>query len=565
MEPSTKQWIVENISVDYQKVVQLNTVQNPEDKPFQSLYAARKLLEQMKIKLEEFSETSGKDTSVLHGVVLSVVLYQLGRNHMDCDETSTGEDFLEKSYKLICKVEDKVVATSCHILVCHQLAVMWASRSEHDKALDLLLDAKAIYEAYNIPLYPLGEHELLSGLQDPLSEDKRKKKFESLHTHTLYYLAQTYGNLGKPALSAAYCHTTLGRQISSRQYDAIEWCLNCATLSQYYLNTDNYRQARHCLASSEHILLEYLSQGKEKEDEMLEKIQQTKADVARCWIKYCIALLKYSQQIKEEDGADVLKAREDDFKPFPGLDVSAIESGVPCSPIDNFDVAKNLFLFGQKCVETAKHFFTLEWHATDNVNIIQDHSQLFKHLIFFEPALERKCRMYKRRVDMLENLLKELNPQHYLVLMRQLYFEVGIICSEMADCKITLTSDSERPTPHAVLKINKLIAQSLKHFNSYINSFQDHSGRLPDKFDKECLRSILSAKFWIARLHSKVIAVDPRVQLDSTKKSLENYQWIVTYHKANPADVEACFAEELKMCREMVDLLPHKLAKMSLA
>ena len=562
MELNIKQWIVDNISVDYQKVLQLNVEQNPEDKPFQSLYAARKLLEQIKGRFEEFSEILHKDLSVLRGTVL----YQLGTNCVDCDETSLGAGFLEESYKLLSKVEDKVMSMTCCILACHQLAVIWTSRSEHEKALNQLLDAKAMYDTYNTPLYPLDQHELLSGLQDPLNEDKRNMRFESLHTHTLYYLAQTYGNLGKAALSADYCHTTLGRQIMSKQYDAIEWSLNCATLSQYYLNTDNYRQARHCLASAEHILMEYISKGEEKEDELMEKIQQTKADIARCWIKYCIALLKYSQQLKEEGEAqNVLKAREDDFKPFVGVDVSAIESEVPYSPIDNFDAARNVFLFGQKCVESAKRFFTLEWHATDNVSIVQDHSQLFKYLIFFEPGLDRKCRMYKRRTDMLEDLLKELNPQHYLVLVRQLFFEVAIIYSEMADCKITIVSDTEKPTSHSVLKINKLIGQSLKHFNSFINSFQDHSGRLPDKFDKECLRSILSTKFWIARLHSKMIVVSPQTQLENTKKSLENYQWIVTYHKANPVDVEGCFAEELKMCQEMVDLLPHKLTKMSQA
>lgn len=562
MELNLKQWIVDNVSVDYQKVLELNVQQNPEEEPFRSLYAARKLLEQIKGRFEEFSETLHKELSVLQGTVL----YQLGRNYVDCDETSLGADFLEESYKLLRKVEDKVVSTTCCILACHQLAVIWASRSEHEKALNQLLDAKTMYEAYNTPLYPLDQHELLSGLQDALNEEKRKMRFESLHTHTLYYLAQTYGNLGKAAFSANYCHTTLGRQIMSKQYDAIEWSLNCATLSQYYLNTDNYRQARHCLASSEHILMEYISKGEEKQDEMMEKIHQTKADIARCWIKYCIALLKYSQQLKEEGEAqNVLKAREDDFKPFVGVDVSAVESEVPYSPIDNFDAARSVFLFGQKCVESAKRFFTLEWHATDSVSIVQDHSQLFKYLIFFEPGLDRKCRMYKRRTDMLEDILKELNPQHYLVLMRQLFFEVAIIYSEMADCKITIVSDTEKPTSHSVLKINKLIGQSLKHFESFINSFQDHSGRLPVKFDKECLRSILSAKFWVARLHSKMIVASPQAQLENTKKSLENYQWIVTYHKANPADVETCFAEELKMCQEMVDLLPHKLTKMSLA
>ena len=104
---------------------------------------------------------------------------------------------------------------------------------------------------------------------------------------------------------------------------------------------------------------------------------------------------------------------------------------------------------------------------------------------------------------------------------------------------------TEKPTSHSILK---LIGQSLKHFNGFINSFQDHSGRLPVKFDKECLRSILSAKFCSSSFQN-----DSHKPTGTIRKPLENYQWIVTYHKANPVDVEGCFAKELKMCQEMVD------------
>jgi len=562
MEDNVKQWVLDNVSTEYNTVLRLLAEQSPDNEPYKSLYAARKVLQEISNKLDKRSGIQGEELAILQGTVL----FQLGKNHAECDELSTGEDFLKRALEILGKVEDKVKSVTVYILTCHQLAVLQASRSEHEHALKFLLDAKTSHDNYKDKSHPYEEHELLLGPQNPIAEDKRKEQFERLHTHTLYYLAQTYESLGKASIAASYCFTTLERQLTSRQYDAIDWSLNCATLSQYYLNTDNYKQARHCLACSEHVLTEYMERGEEKDDGIVEKMQQTKADVARCWVKYCIALLRYSQQLKEEGGVqDVLKAREEDFNPFTCIDASSIELGVPCSPVDAFDAARSLFLFGQKCVDSAKCFFSLEWHASDNVSIIQDHSQLFKHLIFFEAELERKCRMYKRRADMMEGLLKQLNPQHYLVLMRQLMFEAGIIYSEMADCKITLAGDSEKPTTHAILKINKLISQSLKHFDSFINSFQDHSGKLPDRFDEQCLRSILSAKFWIARLHSKVVTANPQTQVDHQRKSLENYQWIVAYHKAYPAEVERCFAEELKMCKEMTELLPHKLDKMSLA
>ena len=44
----------------------------------------------------------------------------------------------------------------------------------------------------------------------------------------------------------------------------------------------------------------------------------------------------------------------------------------------------------------------MEGHVTDHVEILQDHSALFRTLAFFEEDLEARCKMHKRRIDMLE-------------------------------------------------------------------------------------------------------------------------------------------------------------------
>lgn len=44
----------------------------------------------------------------------------------------------------------------------------------------------------------------------------------------------------------------------------------------------------------------------------------------------------------------------------------------------------------------------MEGHVTDHVEILQDHSSLFRILAFFEEDLEARCKMHKRRIDMLE-------------------------------------------------------------------------------------------------------------------------------------------------------------------
>lgn len=91
-------------------------------------------------------------------------------------------------------------------------------------------------------------------------EDERQALFESLHTHTLYYLAQVYGKLEMSMESAGYCHVTLKRQLETKQYDQIEWSLNCATLAQYYLTVHDYVSARHCLGKDMYSL-EVAGQG----------------------------------------------------------------------------------------------------------------------------------------------------------------------------------------------------------------------------------------------------------------------------------------------------------------
>ena len=57
-------------------------------------------------------------------------------------------------------------------------------------------------------------------------------------THSYYYLAQVHGKLGHAKKSAELCHTTLARQLRYDRYEAVDWCANCATLSQFYINQD---------------------------------------------------------------------------------------------------------------------------------------------------------------------------------------------------------------------------------------------------------------------------------------------------------------------------------------
>ena len=87
------------------------------------------------------------------------------------------------------------------------------------------------------------------------SDLERQRDFSATFTHTLYYLAQVNAALGNSEKGAMYCHTTLLRQLETEQYDPVDWALNCATLSQYYITQGNYMLSRHCLGTSKDSII----------------------------------------------------------------------------------------------------------------------------------------------------------------------------------------------------------------------------------------------------------------------------------------------------------------------
>lgn len=48
----------------------------------------------------------------------------------------------------------------------------------------------------------------------------------------------------------------------------------------------------------------------------------------------------------------------------------------------------------------------------------------------------RQCKMHKRRVDLLEGVVKELNPTYFLTNCQELWFELGETYNDMLDTKL---------------------------------------------------------------------------------------------------------------------------------
>lgn len=115
-------------------------------------------------------------------------------------------------------------------------------------------------------------------------------------------------------------------------------------------------------------------------------------------------------------------------------------------------------------------------------------------------------------------------------------------------------------------KINEMIKNSLEYFNKFLDTMkvQPARDRLPDKFDEHNIRPALLAKFYIGRLYSKFIEIEPSRKLENMKQTLDSYSYLVAYCDRFEAETRHMI-NEYNVCKEMVFLLPKEMEKVRLA
>ena len=635
--------------------------------------------------------------------VKHLYLHIAGINYTSTDESSTGEEHLQKCLE---KMEDfklSLKGTGIYLDALNNMGILYTGRRKPEDALEYFKQAELLYIDFKnvIGGAPLMVDEILSPPTDDKDklEFERAKMLESTYTHTLYYFAQVYQQLGQADVSAQYCHFTLQRQLETTDLDSLDWSLQAATLSQFYMTEREFSMSRHCLASAEVIFAQAEANNVNCPDEMKEKIQQARADIQRCWIKYALGLLEYSKEKQlealasqsensegetdvtsesatsgtksnasasvsdrassnasssqgrsasctstprndenetenienneAEENVESIEVKENDTESSQpkeegnagspneessevnenvseqvdendqneeahdenktdksildseerrrrerekqvherfNLETTSHEEKITDKPTLTFDEARVIFLFVKDLIGKAKEFYKLEYHCPDYVAIVQDHSMSFKLLSYFEIDLERQCKMHKRRVDMLTEVLKELSQQYYLLICRQLMFEIADTYSAMYDLKLAIleaSGEGVRPTPHHVKKLNALASDSIKYYQEYLNTLKGGKPVYPNEFPTNDVRPGLIAMFCMGRLFSKFLTGDVQTRLLNIKKSKDCYQFLVDYCKRNPTAVKLVVSE-LEICKEMVQLLPAKMEKIRL-
>lgn len=560
----------------YEKAVKLvneESKNDPPTEPYRSHYTARDLLIGLKENLEKSieNEEPNSENQFTYKVILAFVYRDLGRIYVFTEESPIGEKHLRQCLQSIEDDRMKPEAIISYVGALNELGIVHSNRQESKEAFEVLKKSENAYNEFKAS----GENAMtitdIFGTKEEVEEGKGPTELESLYTLCTFYMAQVYSHLGELEKSAEYCHQTLRRQLSAKSYEHIDFALNAATLSQYYLGVNMFREARHHLAAATMIMSQHETKlaaeemNEEQKAAALENFQHRYADIARCWAKYGLALLVASKErlYSDDEGklaSDVKKLTVGpNMYKFPDLDLGTYEKCVTADYCLTFDDAKLIYHFVIKWLDLSKEYYTADKEATEYAKIITDYAELYQHMAFFEEDPTNQARMHKRRANYFEDLLNLLNPTFYLAICRECWYGAGLAYSAMLDIKLDVIKAHSTPTPQEIHKINQICLKAIKHFESFEKSHmnKEKTELMPNLTSEEAI-AVAYSYFYIGRLYYKLINPDRSQMLANIRNSLKYYKMFIAECEARE-DAAKALKAEIGVCKEMTHLLPLKI------
>jgi len=578
-------WVKEKYQ-EVQKLLREREARSDPNKLYEKKSKAVEILMEILEALTHCKET-------LCTVATAITHLNIGILQADMEDTGLATEYFKKCIDLL--EDSKLTAEGIlpAISVNNQLCLIYAQRGLYEEAKDFLKQAEDLYVKFteDVRLEPVHMVTIM-GIEEIEGDLCAKSILEKLHTLTLYYLAQVCRELDDKCNFALYCHRTLSKQLSqnkiTQDLDYVDWALNAATISQYFIEQDKFPQARHHLAAASCILEKYSeilrAKGTRETSESIaaeyENYDHRSASVARCWAKYGIALLEASKErlLKKAEQEDQdSKVSNEAYKysqtetmedpRFADLEpeLESITNEITDMYLLDFNDARPVFLNVRKWLDKAKEYYTFENHASDYAWIAQDLSQAYKHLAFFEDNEDRQARMHKRRIDILEEVIEGLCPRFYRNVCREIWIELAETYSEILDLKIDrLQASNEKPTAPMVAKIERLARNSIKHYQSYLNSLEmSKSESGVESFSDDSLYPALSTYFHIGRLYNKIITSEVQQKIENMQNSIDAYSFVVNYYDKHPEKQKKLEKYEfIKLSKEFVTLLPLTLDRL---
>jgi len=530
----------ENFVKFFKAIKSLNKVEDDAKEPYKTKYLVRWLLQKahkyLKFKLEVPSVDS-KMRDYYH-----IAKFYLGLNYIQTKEASKGDVMLAEAEKYMWKNAEKRWSFAFELMVAQNvLALERYLRDKPEDALGLLHRCERFFaEMKTLPREKFG---------------KNWTDLEEQFTITVYYLAKVYTTRGEHKKGTQYCFDSLSRQLSFKQSpQKNDWVKNAINITQFYLETYQYRQALHCVDAARVVF------GKVKMDEDDEEILIINADIQRTRGEVYLSLLSASRDVLDTDThrpKRKVKVRNQ-FKRFPKID------NVPNPPefilATDWDTAKAVFDRARDGLEDALDFYILDGFVTMNLKIKDKLSKLYEDLTFFENDYSRKCKMIKRRIDLVENVVTELNPTGDMDTIRVLNWKLATNYEKIGNLKHAIM-ESAGITEERMKKANRLFLKAIGYYLKFLESHtrpEDIANTRRESYVlPKDLHRYLTGLFNLASIYQKLRAPTEEMQGDVIVEAHKVYKMITKFcsEKGCPDN----FKEELSVSKEMLDMLPLKL------
>lgn len=522
-----------------------------------------------------------------------------------------------------------------------------------------------------------------------------EERCENNYTMTMFYLAQAYGALQKPSLSARFCAETMSRQLESNTagqrspeirerdpFDPKEWIRNCCAISDFFVNEGMFWTAEYLLHSGlvlcdrsleiagmepENLTelkaecwrdignmyatrLKFARACAERPDawEEVWRGERRKADDTGAAVSHEGTKLSFRVAadrverppeggtgtilwddvfpevvyLEDDEAQDNVLAEEHEASPdfkeehedrwlhlgpndkicLPvhfrllhehvqrrmcrantgflqqrgEIPKGADKAQSPPSCIGtSFEAAREIFKMANHFFVMALEYFLLDGWVTEHVRILQELSQMYRTLHFWEKDPKRSAAMLKRRAALLCPLLEQLSPKVYVAFWRQLSYTSAEIYQELFELKAKGKLPGLGPLGHEddeedkvdvkkAARCNELAKHSIKYYGIFLDSYHSDS-KSADQVERDHASAYLQAKLNRARLRTKMMGISVDQQIEGNKLALDEYEEILEYGQRNPEVVEADvnMSTEMRLCAEMAALLPSKLARLA--
>lgn len=326
----------------------------------------------------------------------------------------------------------------------------------------------------------------------------------------------------------------------------------------YYISTHEFDQALYCISASETIY-KTISNADE------EVLSQLFADISLRWGNLILTYLSYQRDIYN-NVTKPTQSKKHIIK-FNGLKLDN-QSPIQLNPITSYADAEIFLNHGLNFFNKAKDYYILDGFVTEHFEILQSISKLYGAAASFTKDQFVRIDLHKERLHLLEPLLMVLNPNHFHVMIQQIYVTCGEIYEEMASILYEQYKSYKQfhiltiKPNNDIQNLNHYINRSIFMYEKFIQSIikmQDEK-KNPLEIDESYREPFFNILFALTSLYQKIMTNNKLLIIEYYEKSIYYCKMILKYSKSSL--ISESIQKDINVCEDMIKLLQETIANL---